>query len=165
MFKQSNHLTDAIVCYDQCISMKQNTAECAKAYLEKASLFVELKRYREAIELHNKLITMKLLSRTELIRVYEEKANACCLLKKYAQAAESFKKAIELNLTGQVTENITAKPNSLDNQLNLTDHNNNKWSKGTGFSTGSIMPQWNVQNTMTQQLNDEEQIVNIFQVR
>lgn len=104
-FKQTERFADAIACYDKCISFGKNTAEYIKAHLEKVSILIEFKRYREAITTCDKLINLKNISKKELMNAHEEKGNSYFLLKKYAQAAESFKKEIELNSVDLMTDN------------------------------------------------------------
>lgn len=225
ILKLNNRFDDAIKCYDKCISIKKNTVEYIKAHLEKSSIFIELKRFREAIKMCNELISMKAINKKALTIAHEDRGSSYFFLKKYDQAAKSFKRAIELNSTDQTTENyrnilvtikrflelfcrqkklvtslkldmnqfftensiltlilsmlstLTSDPHkkicphfspkisfyhSTSSQIKSQD--SKYWSKGTGFSTGSIIQQWDANKSTNQQQVREDQISCVFEI-
>ena len=47
----------------------------------------------------------------------------------------------------------------------VEDQNNNYWSKGTGFGTGSTIQQWNIEKTIMQQQIENDHVASILEVK
>ena len=95
---ENNQLDDAIACFDECLSIGDDTNEYREALLQKATIYARMKRYKEANDMLEKLMNMKNLNDEMLAHASHVRGNAYFSFKKYEQAVESYKKAIELNL-------------------------------------------------------------------